>query len=511
MNNILLNIIKISFLTCIVKIIGFIKDIIIANKFGINSNTDSFYTSIKIQNIFRRIITEGTLLYIFIPILSKYKLKKNKKKIEQLISTVYLILILLLFILTIICIIFSNKIILIIYSGFKNNYKKLELTQKIFNFTIPFILLISLSYFLASILNLWNIIYPIITIQLITNINIILFSIFISKYFYIPITSLSIAMIIGGIIQLTIQRIYIKQIPIKINISKINFLNKGIFKIIKKFIPTISNILIYQISQIINNNLSSYFKEGSISWIYYADKLIEFPLSILSTITGTWLLSKLSNEYNKKNINKYNKLIEKYLQIILLLSIPISIFFLKSSKLLIITLFKYGKFKYLDVIMTSKILIIYSIGLTISILNKIFISCYYSQQKINIPNKISIFILIFSQILNIFTIKIFKYIGISLSIIISSYLNCFLLYKQLIKKKMFIHKYQWKKFIIKIIISNILIFIFLNKLNNKLEINFIKFNFYKRIIYIIFSIIYTIIIYILSLFLLKINKEKFFN
>ncbi len=510
MNNILFNIIKISLLTFIVKIIGFIKDIVIANKFGINIHTDSFYTSFKIQNLFRKIITEGTLSYIFIPILSKYKFKKKKKNLEQLISSMYFILILVLFILTIICITFSNKIILIIYSGFKNNYKKLELTNKIFNYTIPFIILISLSYFLASIINLWNIIYPIITIQLITNINIIVFSIFISKFLNISITSLSIPIIIGGIIQLTIQNIYIRKIPIKINISKINFLHKGIFTIIKKFIPTILNILIYQISQIINNNLSSYFKEGSISWIYYADKLIELPLSILGTMTGTLLLAKLSNKYNKKDINGYNKLIEKYLQTILLLSIPISIFFLISSKLLIITFFKYGKFKYLDVIMTSKILNIYSIGLTALILNKIFIPCYYSQHNINIPNQISIFILIFSQIINIFTIKIFKYIGISISIIISSYLNCFLLYIQLIRKKMFKHKYKWKNFIIKIFISNLLILLFLNKLTNNLEKIFIKFNIYKRIIKILLLLIYTIIIYSLSLFLLKINKEKFF-
>ncbi len=508
--NILYNIIKISLLTCIMKIIGFIRDIVIANKFGINFYTDSFYTSLKILNLFKKIITEGVLSYIFIPILSKYKLKKNKKHIEQLISTVFVILLFFLFILTILFIFFSNQLILIIYSGFKNNYNKLKLTTKIFKYTIPFIILISLSYFLASILNLWNIIYPIITIQLITNINIILFSIFISKYFNVPILSLSIAIIIAGILQLTIQKIYIQKIKINININKVNFFHKGIFKIIKKFIPTILSVLIYQTSQIINNNLSSYFKEGSISWIYYADKIIELPLSILGTMTGTLLLSKLSNKYNNKNIDQYNKLVEKYIQIILIISIPISIFLIKLSKLLIILLFKYGKFKYLDVIMTSKILIIYSIGFTTLLLNKIFISCYYSQQNINIPNKISIFILIFSQIINIFTIKIFKYIGISISMMIASYINCILLYKQLINKKMFKHVYKWKKFIIKIFISNLLIFIFLNKLINNLEINFIKFNIYERIIKILLILIYSIFIYLFSLLTLKINKEIFF-
>ncbi len=507
--NILFNIIKISSLTCIVKIIGFIRDIIIANKFGINMTTDAFYSSLKIQNLLRKILTEGTLSYIFIPILSKYKIKKKKKHIEQLISTIYILLVITLLTITIFSIIFSKKIIYLTSSGFIKNNKKFKLTAKLFRNTIPFIILISLSYFLASILNLWNIIYPIISIPLLTNISIIIFSIFFSKFFKNQILSLSIAIIIGGLIQLTLQKIYIKQIPIKINFKNINFNHIEIIKIIKKIIPTIFGVSIYQISQIINNNLLSFLKEGSISWIYYADKLIELPLSILGTITSTILLAKLSDKYNKKDMNGYNKLIDKYFQIIILLSIPISIFFIITSKLLIISLFNYGKFKYLDVLMTSKILIIHSIGLTGLIFTKILIPCFYSQQNINTPNKISILTLIISQIINIFTIKIFKYTGIAISICITYYINSILLYLKL-KNKNFKHKYKWKTFIIKTIISNIIISIFLLIITKNLEEIFIKYNIYLRLTKIILLIIYTILLYIICLYILNINKEKIF-
>ncbi len=506
--NILFNIIKISSITCIVKIIGFIKDIIIANKFGINMITDSFYSSIKIQNLLRKILTEGTLSYIFIPILSKYKIKNKKKKIKQLISSIYILLTISLFILTILSIYFSEKIIYLTSYGFIKNYKKFKLTNKLFKKTIPFIMLISLSYFLASILNLWNIIYPIISIPLITNLNIIIFTIFISKYFKTPILSLTTAIIIGGIIQLTIQNIYIKKIPIYLKIRYINIYNIKLIKIIKKIIPTIFGVSIYHISQIINNNILSFLKEGSISWIYYADRLTELPISILGTITGTVLLAKLSDKYNKKDKNGYNSIINKYLQIILILTIPISIFFIITSKLLIITLFNYGKFKYKDVLMTSKILIINSISLTGLILTKILIPCFYSQQNIKTPNNISILILIITQILNIFTIKIFKYKGISISTCICSYINSFILYKKLKKKKIFKKKYKWKKFIIKIIISNLITLISLLIITKIIKKNFLKNNIYLRLIKIFFLILYTLIIYIINLYILKINKEK---
>ncbi len=507
--NILFNLIKISLLTFLIKIIGFIKDIIISNIFGINMYTDAFYTSIKIQNIFKKILTESTLSYIFIPILSKYKEKKQKKNINEFISSIYFILLISIVGLTIFGLTFSKIIIFFTSSGFLLNKKKFFLTTHLFKMNLPYIILISLSHFIASILNLWNFIYPIICIPLITNINIIIISLLINKYFNISISSLTFSIIISSLIQLLIQRIYIKYIPIKISINKINLKNKGMIQFYKKIIPNILGVSIYQISQIINNNLLSHFKEGSISWIYYADKITELPLSILGITTSNILLAKLSNKYNKKNIKGYNLILDKYLKIIIMLSIPISIFFIIASRLLIITLFDYGKIKYIDILMISKILIINSIGLTGSILTKILIPCFYSQNNITTPNKISIFSLIILQILNIFNIKNFKYLGIAISFCISSYIHSFLLYFNLKRNNMFKHVYKWKNFLIKIIISNTILYIILWLLINKLFIDFIKLNLINRIINIIILFFISIFIYFINLYILNINKDKF--
>ncbi len=509
---ILYNILKISSLTCIIKIIGFIKDITIANIFGINKNTDSFFISLKLQNLLRKIFTDGFISYLFIPILSKYKNKKCIKDTEQLISSIYFFLLIILFILSYLNLKYANYIILI--SSLQNsnikNYNNNFLIIKLYKYISPFIISITLSYFFALILNLWNITYPIIFISFITNINIIFFSIFISKYFKIPIISLIISIILSSLIQFTFQRIFFNKIKLNICINNINLLHKGFKKIIIKLIPSIFGILIYNISNIINSNILLNTKIGSVSWTHYADKLTELPLNIFGGLISTILLAKLSNIFYKKNIIKYNKIIDKYLQSILLIIIPLCFFFIICSKLLISTLFQYGKFTYTDVLKTSNILIINTLSLPALILNKILITCFYSQQNLIIPNIIFISASIFSQILNFFTLKWFNYIGISISNCIIAYLKTILLYLILKINNKFKHHIKWNNFFYKIIISNLIIIIILYLYASNLELYFIKYNFLKRFFYIIYLIILTITIYTINLWIINIKKEDLF-
>ncbi len=504
----LLNIIKISCLIFISKIIGFLKDIIIANKFGINFQTDAFYTVFKLSNMLRKIFAEGAFSYVFIPILGKYKEKKNKKKIKELISSTYFILFFILTIISIISIIYSKNIIYITSSGFIKNNLKFKIINKLLKITFPYIILISLTSYISSILNIWNIFLIPNFSPIILNLTIIFFSIFINKYFKLPILSLSWSVIIGGILQLLFQKINIKNIPINIKFNNLNIYNKGVNKIFKNILPVILGISIHQISQIINNIISSYFKPGLISWIYYADRLIELPISILGNIISNILISKLSKNFNNKNKKKCNKLINKYLKIILLFSIPISILIIYTSKILITTLFKYGKFNFIDVIMTSKILIAYSIGIISSLIIKILTLCFYCTYNNNIINKIAILTLFTNQILNIITIKLFKHSGLALSLSLISYINIFILYWQLKKKNILNYKYKWNIFFLKILISSIMMIISLKYTTKNIIKNFINLNIIFRLIKLLIIFIINIFIYIITLLILKFKFIK---
>ncbi len=499
------NIIKISLSTLLSKIIGFLKDVIIANIFGINIETDSFYTAFRLPNMLRKIFAEGALSYVLIPILTKYKQKKSKKKINELISTIYFILLTLLILITILGIFFSYNIIKIISPGFIKNKNKFYLTVDILKITFPYIILISLSSYLTSILNIWNIFISPTFTPIILNITIIFYSLFIIQYFYKPIYGLSLSIITGGILQLIYQKINIKYTPLKINFRNINIFHPEIKKIFINICPIILSMLIYQISQIINSNIISYLQEGTISWIYYADRLIELPFSIIGTTISNILLTKLSNSYHKNDNYKFNKLINKYIKIILLLSIPASVLLILTSKIIIITLFKYGKFTNTDVLMTSKILIFYTIGLTALIFIKIITPCFYSQYDTKMPIKISILNLLITQFMNIFTIKIFKYAGLALSISISAYINSIIIYWQLRKKKIFNHKYNWKLFILKIFLSTFIMWIIFEIFFKHECNNFTNLNIRFRLMKLLFILTISGIIYISSLFLLRIK------
>ncbi len=499
------NLIKISLSTFLSKIVGFLRDIVIANVFGINIETDAFYTAFRLPNMLRKIFAEGAFSYVFVPILTEYKQKKSKKKINELVSTVYFLLLTILIIITILGIIFSTKIIKIISPGFIKNKNKFQLTVNILKITFPYIILISLSSYLTSILNIWNIFISPTFIPIILNTTIILCSLFVIKYFNKPIYGLSLSIIIGGILQLIYQKINIKNTPLKININNINIFHPEIKRIFINIFPIILSMLMYQISQIINSSIVSYLQEGSISWIYYADRLIELPLSIIGATVSSILLTKLSNSYHKKDNKKFNKLINKYIKITLLLSIPISILLILSSKIIIITLFKYGKFTILDVLMTSKILIAYSLGLTGLIFIKIITPCFYSQYNSTIPIKIALLNLIITQIMNIFTVKIFKHAGLALSISISAYINSIILYWQLKKKKIINYKYNWKLFIIKIFLSSLIMWIIFKILFYNIFNNFINLNIQFRLMKLLLILTTSSFAYISSLFLLGIK------
>ncbi len=507
----LYNILKIGLLTLLSKSISFIKDIVISNIFGISLETDSFYTAFKLSNILRRIFAEGGFSYVLIPILSKYKILKNKKKTQEFISSIYFILFITLILLSIIFIIFSNKIIQTILPGFLKNKKKFELTNNLFKINFPYIILISLTSLISSIFNVWNLFWLPTFIPIILNITIIFFSLFITKFFSKPIYCLSWSIITSGIFQLIFNKINIKRTNIEINFKKINIYNSGVIKVIKNIIPVVINTSIYQISQIINSNILSYFKIGSISWIYYADKLIEIPLSLLGNIISTILLSKLSKNYHKNDIKKYNYLINKYLKIIFLLSIPISLIIIYLSKTIVFTLFKYGKFNIKDIIMISKTLIAYSTGLTSLIFIKILTPYFYSKNNIYTPIKISIFTIFITQLINLFTLKIFKHAGLAFSTSLASYISSLIFIWKFYNKNIIDINYKWINFFLRIFFSCSIMILILRYITNNILFNFINLNIKFRLIKLFSILIISALTYISTLLISGMKFNKIFQ
>ncbi|QCI17151.1 murein biosynthesis integral membrane protein MurJ [Buchnera aphidicola (Aphis helianthi)] len=450
--NLLKSLFSLSFMTLISRILGFLRDLVIAHIFGVSIYTDAFFVAFKIPNLLRRLFFEGAFSQSFVPILIYYKSYKKIKYTKDFIASLSGLIIIFLSIIILLGIIFSSYIIEFSAPGFTQSIQKFQISSTLLKIMFPYILLVSLSSLYSSILNSWNYFSIPALAPSILNITIIILSIFFNSFFQPSILVLAWSVIIGGIIQL------IYQLPslIKINMfimPNFNFNNIGLLKVLKKIGPCLIGASANQISLIFNTIFASLLNSGSISWMYYADRLIEFPIGMLGVSLSTILFPSLSKSYSKNRFKEYKQLLHWGFRIGLILSLPSSIILFVLAKPLVVILFQYGKFTNFDVLMTQKALELYSIGLVAFILVKVLSSAFYASQEVNIPTRIALFTLSITQILNPCLIFYFQHAGLALSFSISGWINFFLLYWKMYQKKLIHFNFNECIFIFRLLIA----------------------------------------------------------
>ncbi|MCV2525610.1 MAG: murein biosynthesis integral membrane protein MurJ, partial [Candidatus Lightella neohaematopini] len=399
--------VKISLVTLISRILGFIRDLMILRIFGVSWMLDAFLVAFKLPNLFRKIFSDGILSQIFIPILTKYKNNNDIINIHNFISYIFGLFIILLLVVTSITIFFMPKIIIIIAPGFvKNNYI-FSLTIKLSRIIFPYIILILFIAFTSTILNVWG--YKIIssTTSIFFNISIIIFTPLLSNLFNLSIFGLAWSIIIGGIIQLCYQFIFLKKINMLI-IPRFNFNCIELFNLFHNTSTFIIINFISQIINIINTMFASFFMTGSLSWIYYADRIVELPSGLLITSLNTILLPILSYSFIKNDISSYIKQLNWGIKLCFIFVIPSSVALVILSYPIVVTLFQYNNFSRYDICMIQKLLIIYSIGLIGLVLTKLLTISFYSCNNTKVLIKVSIIIVILTQIMNILFVHIFS-------------------------------------------------------------------------------------------------------
>ncbi|QCI21631.1 murein biosynthesis integral membrane protein MurJ [Buchnera aphidicola (Hyadaphis tataricae)] len=459
--NLLKSLISVSLMTLISRILGFIRDILIASIFGVSIFTDAFFVSFKIPNLLRRIFSEGAFSQAFVPVLMEYKSNHNKKKLREFISSTLGCMCFFLFIVTILGMCFSKFLILINAPGFINFPEKLNLSEHLLQIMFPYIFVISLSSLCSSILNSWNFFSVPAFSPIFLNISIIFVSVFFSSFFNPSVLSLAWAVIIGGLCQLFYQLPFLYKINMLV-VPHFNWHNRGLITVLKKIGPAILGCSATQISLILNTIFSSLLNAGSISWIYYADRLVEFPIGILGVPLSTILFTALTNSYKKNRILEGLHLLNWGFRISVICAVPGAALLFFLAKPIIIVLFQYGKFTDFDVLMIDQVLKYYSFGLIAFILVKIFSAAFYACEAINVPMKISFFTLIVTQCMNPFCIFYFQHAGLALSISIASWINLALLSRELYRRKMLFFTINELIFIVRIILSTLFMILILS-------------------------------------------------
>ena len=470
-HNLLKSLLNVSGMTLISRIVGFMRDMLMAKFFGAGFATDAFFVAFKLPNLLRRVFAEGAFSQAFVPVLAEYKNNKTEIEIKEFIAGVAGLLLLALTILTLLGMIFTNTVIAFTALGFTHDPEKITLTTTLLHITLPYIVFISMASLVGGILNTWKMFSIPAFTPTILNISFIIFGLCFRQYFNPPIVAMAWAVIVGGIIQLAFQLPYLKKLGLLV-IPQINLKNKAVIRVVKLMGPAVFAMSIAQISLVINTNFASFLPNGSISWMYFADRLMEFPTGVLGVALGTILLPSLSKHASNKNIVEFSKTLDWGIKLCLLLSIPATISLAILSKPLTMTLFMYGKFEYHDAVMTSYALIAYSVGLMGLILVKIFAPGFYANQDIKTPVKIAIFVLLITQGLNLIFIIPFKHAGLSLSIGLGACVNAFCLCRTLLKRKLYIPQTSFKGFICKLAIATLIMSISLLLSWHYLPVNF---------------------------------------
>lgn len=439
-------------MTFVSRILGFVRDTLIARVFGAGFATDAFFVAFRIPNLLRRISAEGAFSQAFVPILAEYKEQRTTEQTHALINHVTSFMGLCLVLVSILGMIAAPWVVQIGAPGFSEDATKFQLTVELLRITFPYILFISLVSLAGGVLNTYgNFSVPALT-PVWLNLSFIVAVLFVAPYFDHSVKVLAWAVFVGGILQLAYQLPSLLKIDL-LPRFELNLHDPGVWRVIKLMGPAIFGVSIAQISLLINTIFASFLPTGSVSWLYYADRLMEFPTGLLGVALGTILLPSMAKSFVDKTDDEFSRLLDWGLRLTFLLAMPAAVALAVLSMPLVAGLFHYGKFTILDVEMTRQALMAYSLGLLGLILVKVLAPAFYSRQNIKTPVKIAIVTLIATQLMNLIFIGSLKHAGLALAIGLGACFNAGLLYFYLRRSKVFKPQSGWPKFLSKLLVA----------------------------------------------------------
>ncbi|MGM3172670.1 murein biosynthesis integral membrane protein MurJ [Dickeya lacustris] len=450
--NLLKSLAAVSSMTLLSRVLGFMRDAIVARVFGAGMATDAFFVAFKLPNLLRRIFAEGAFSQAFVPILAEYKNQQGEEATRTFLAYVSGMLTLVLALVTLSGMVAAPWVIMVTAPGFASTPERFELTSALLRITFPYILLISLTSMAGSVLNTWNRFSVPAFAPTLLNISMIGFALLGARWFNPPVMALGWAVVVGGILQLGYQLPHLKKIGMLV-LPRIRFRDPSVSRVMKLMAPAILGVSVSQISLIINTIFASFLSQGAVSWMYYADRLMEFPSGVLGVALGTILLPSLSKSVASGNTQEYSRLLDWGLRLCFLLALPATVALGLLAKPLTVALFQYGKFSAFDALMTQRALVAYSVGLMGLILVKVLVPGFYARQDIKTPVKIAMVTLTLTQLMNLLFIGPLQHAGLALSIGLASCINAALLFWQLRRQQLFVPQSGWSGFLVKLTVA----------------------------------------------------------
>ena len=450
--NLLKALATVSSMTLLSRVLGFVRDAVIARVFGVGLMTDAFFVAFKIPNLLRRLFAEGAFSQAFVPILAEYKNRRGVAETRALVDHVAAVLTVALVLVTAVGVVAAPLIVTFTAPGFTATPEKFALTVDLLRIVFPYILFIALTACAGGILNTWSrFAVPAFT-PVLLNLSFIGFALFAAPWFDPPVMALAWAVFVGGVLQLAFQLPFLARIGMLPRL-RLNFRDEGVRRVLKQMAPALFGVSVGQISLLINTIFASFLITGSVTWLYFADRLMEFPAGMLGVALGTILLPSLAKCHAEQSVQAYSELLDWGLRLTLLLAVPAAAALALLAVPLVTTLFHYGAFTATDVINTRNAVVAYSIGLVGLIAVKVLAPGFYARQDIRTPVRIAVITLVFTQLLNLLLIWELRHAGLALSISLGACLNAALLLRGLRRRAIYMPQPGWGVFILKLALA----------------------------------------------------------
>jgi putative peptidoglycan lipid II flippase len=443
---------SVSGMTLASRITGFIRDTLLAVLFGAGLAMDAFVVAFRIPNLLRRLFAEGAFSQAFVPVLGEYRRDRGDEATRELTGKVLAMLALVLFIVTVIGVIAAPLVVYATASGFAKDAEKFGLTVAMVRVCFPYILFIALTSLSSGVLNTYGSFKAPAFTPVLLNLSFIAAAIWVAPHLDRPVMALAWAVFAGGLLQLAFQWPFLKRIGM---LPRLRWdpKDEGVRRVLRLMAPATFGVAVAQVSLVINTQIATYLGNGPVSWLYFADRLMEFPSALLGVTIGTVLLPSLVRRHHEGDPAAYSRLMDWGLRITLVLSLPAAVALGIIAVPIIATLFWHGEFTQHSVLMTRNALVAYAVGLPGIILVKVLAPGFYARQNIRTPVKVAVGTLIATQVLNVLLVPSLSHAGLALSISLGACLNAGVLWLVMRRTGAYRPEPGWGAFLLKLAVA----------------------------------------------------------
>jgi len=437
-------------MTMMSRVLGLARDQVLAHYLGAGGTADAFFLAFKIPNFFRRLFSEGAFSQAFVPVLSEYRTKGSQEALKNLVDRVAGCLGSALILVTILCVIGAPVLALLFAPGFYSNPEKFELLTSLIRITFPYLMLISLSGFAGAILNSYDrFAIPAFT-PVLLNICMIFAALIAAPWFDSPAFALAWSVLIAGVMSFVFQLPFLKQLHLMPR-PVIDWKDPGVRRILSLMAPAIFGVSVSQINLMLDSIIASWLPEGSVSWLFYSDRLVELPLGIFAVAIATVIMPNLSRLHASASTEKFSHTLDWAIRLIVLIALPATLALVILAEPVILTLFQHGHLTLHDALMSSYSLQSYVLGLLGFMLIKVLAPGYFARHDMKTPVKIGMIAIAANiAIKAVIVVPLNMYwqighVGLALSTALAAYVNAVLLYRGLHKQQIYMPAPDWLK------------------------------------------------------------------